>query len=173
MGFNAFSHYVSDSQFYPHAFVQSLIWMHSTIKKFVCWDDLCEQFRRIHDWHAKVHLVRCGTRLFWPMIWSRLIIWHSSPRPNVPSSLINTQNSMFPPTSFSCHYHRGHPNEPHGKYLAVHVRQLAVEPKPQILRRNCRAFLRCLERAYQIAVKDHVHRRAEMKESVFISARWH
>src|SRR5262249_10891263 len=44
------------------------------------------------------------------------------------------------------------------KYLAVHARELAVEPNFQILRRYRRSLLLRLEHAHRSAVENHVHR---------------
>ena len=59
--------------------------------------------------------------------------------------------------------------EPAGKRLAVHARQLALEPHLQILRPNRRPLLRRLEQAHRSALADHVHRNARMGRRVLIS----
>jgi putative transposase len=56
--------------------------------------------------------------------------------------------------------------EPAGKRLAVHARQLALEPNLQILRRHRRPLLRRLEQAHRSALAHHVHRTARMGLSV-------
>ena len=63
--------------------------------------------------------------------------------------------------------------EPAGKRLAVHARQLALEPNLQILRRHRRPLLRRLEQAYRSALADHVHRTARMGLCVMISDAWY
>ena len=56
-----------------------------------------------------------------------------------------------------------------GKRLAVHARQLALEPNLQILRRHRRPLLRRLEQAHRSALADHVHRTAPIGLCVMIS----
>src|SRR5271163_2639199 len=63
--------------------------------------------------------------------------------------------------------------EPAGKRLAVHARQLALEPNLQILRRHRRPLSRCLEQAHRSALADHVHRTAPMGLCVMISESWY
>src|SRR5271163_1340726 len=59
------------------------------------------------------------------------------------------------------------------KHLAVHARQLALEPDLQILRRHRRSLLRRLEQAHRSALADHVHRNAPMGPPVLISESWY
>jgi len=59
------------------------------------------------------------------------------------------------------HYHR-HAAEmartqPPRKYLAVHVRQLALQPRLHILQRSRQFLLSGLEQARRSALEDHVH----------------
>ena len=63
--------------------------------------------------------------------------------------------------------------EPSRKYLAVHTRQLALEPGFQILRRHPRSLLPRLEQAYQHALENYVHRNKRMGLSVVISETWY
>src|SRR5277367_1463806 len=63
--------------------------------------------------------------------------------------------------------------EPAGKRLAVHARQLALEPNLQILRRYRRPLLRRLEQAHRSALADHIHRTARMGLCVMISECWY
>ena len=72
------------------------------------------------------------------------------------------------PTDCPAQYH-AHPiagkmpvTEPTGKRLAVHARQLTLEPNVQILRRHRRPMLRPLEQARRSAHADHGHRTARM-----------
>ena len=59
--------------------------------------------------------------------------------------------------------------EPGRKYLAVHARQLALEPSLQILRRHHRPLLRRLEQAHRSALENHVDRNKKMGISVVMS----
>src|SRR6202166_2878381 len=63
--------------------------------------------------------------------------------------------------------------EPAGKRLAVHARQLALNPNLQILRRHRRPLLRRLEQAHRSALADHVHRTAPIGLCVMISESWY
>jgi hypothetical protein len=63
--------------------------------------------------------------------------------------------------------------EPHRERLAVHARQLVVEPRLQILRRRRRLLLPCLEQAHRSAVAHHVHRTARLGARVLISGTWY
>src|SRR5208337_1105236 len=63
--------------------------------------------------------------------------------------------------------------EPGRKYLAVHARQLALEPGLQILQRPPRSLLLRLEQAQRYAVEDYVHRNKRRCLSVVISETWY
>ena len=63
--------------------------------------------------------------------------------------------------------------EPRGEYLAVHTRQLAVQPGFQIIRRYRRPVLRGLEQPHRSAVENHVHRATQMGSWVLINAGWY
>ena len=63
--------------------------------------------------------------------------------------------------------------QPRGKRLAVHARQLALQPRLQILRRSRRSLLRRLEQARRPALADHVHRIARMGARVLINGTWY
>src|SRR5262249_9331748 len=59
------------------------------------------------------------------------------------------------------------------KYLAVHARQLALEPSLQILRRSRRQLLQRLEQAGRSALAHHVHWTAPMGARVLIKGNWY
>jgi hypothetical protein len=52
--------------------------------------------------------------------------------------------------------------EPGGKHMAVQARQLAVQPRLQILRPYRRIVLRCLEQPHRPTVENNVHRTQKM-----------
>src|SRR5262245_65574764 len=56
------------------------------------------------------------------------------------------------------------------KRLAVYARQLALEPRLQILRRSRRPLLQRLEQARRSALAHHVHRTAPMGAPVLIGS---
>ena len=62
--------------------------------------------------------------------------------------------------------------QPGGKRLAVHARQLALQPRLQILRRSRRPLLRGMEQARRSALAHHVHRIAPMGARVLINETW-
>src|SRR5262249_50651507 len=57
--------------------------------------------------------------------------------------------------------------------LAVHARQLALQPHLQILRRSRRPLLRGMEQARRSALAHHVHRTAPMGPRVLINGIWY
>ena len=57
--------------------------------------------------------------------------------------------------------------------LAIHARQLVVEPDLQILRRHRRAVLPSLEQPHRPTMEDHVPRHAQMGAWVLINDRWY
>src|SRR5262245_57116965 len=59
------------------------------------------------------------------------------------------------------------------KRLAVYARQLALEPRLQILRRSRRPLLQRLEQARRSALAHHVHRTAPMGAPVLINGSWY
>ena len=63
--------------------------------------------------------------------------------------------------------------EPSRKYLAVHPRQLALEPGFQILRRHPRSLFLRLEQAYRHALENYVYRNSRMGLSVLIKETWY
>ena len=63
--------------------------------------------------------------------------------------------------------------EPGGECLAIHARQLVVEPDLQILRRHRRAVLPSLEQPHRPSMEDHVPRHAQMGAWVLINDRWY
>src|SRR3712207_599628 len=60
-----------------------------------------------------------------------------------------------------------------GERLAVHARQLAVEPRVPVLRGHRRPLLPRLEQARRPAVAHHVHRAARLGAGVLISGTWY
>ncbi len=63
--------------------------------------------------------------------------------------------------------------EPSREHLAVHARQLAFEPRLQILRRHPRPLLLRMEQAHRYALENHVHRNKRMGISVLITETWY
>ena len=63
--------------------------------------------------------------------------------------------------------------QPGRKYLAVHARQLAFEPRLQILRRYRRSLLLRLEYAPRPALENYVHLAAPMGARVLINETWY
>src|SRR4029077_13011926 len=63
--------------------------------------------------------------------------------------------------------------QPSGKRLAVHARQLALQPCLQLLRRSRRPLLSGMEQARRSAMAHHVHRMAPMGARVLISETWY
>src|SRR4051794_15604479 len=59
--------------------------------------------------------------------------------------------------------------QPGRKHLAVHPRQLALQPHLPILSRHRRSLLLCLEPPRRPAVDNHVHRPAQLGTLVLIS----
>ncbi len=59
------------------------------------------------------------------------------------------------------------------EHLAAHARQLAVQPRPQILRRCPRPLLLRLEQAHRHALDNHVYRHPRMGLSVIINETWY
>lgn len=57
--------------------------------------------------------------------------------------------------------------------VAVHARQLAVEPHLRVLRRHRRPLLPRLEQARRSTLAHHVHGPATMGSWVLINARWY
>src|SRR3954467_12798529 len=76
------------------------------------------------------------------------------------------------------HHARGAPaqmpgTQPRRERLAVHARQLALEPGVRILHRPCRPLLRGLEQAHRAALDDHVHRPTRVGQWVLINGSWY
>src|SRR5207245_11263292 len=66
------------------------------------------------------------------------------------------------------------PRPPSGpEHLAVHPRQLALQPRLPLLRRHPRTLLRCLEQPRRPALDHHVHRPARLGTPVLISGIWY
>src|SRR3979490_2420227 len=63
--------------------------------------------------------------------------------------------------------------EPNRKHLAVHARQLALQPRVHIRRGHRRSLLRRLEQARRAALAHHVYRSTRLGAWVLISAAWY
>src|SRR5215213_9347524 len=63
--------------------------------------------------------------------------------------------------------------QPRRERLAVHARQLALEPGVRLLHRPCRPLLRGLEQAHRAALDHHVHRTPRLGQWVLISGTWY
>src|SRR4051812_25763441 len=63
--------------------------------------------------------------------------------------------------------------QPHRERLAVHARQLALEPGVRLLRRPRRSLLRRLEQAHRTALDDHVPRPPRLGQWVLSSGSWY
>src|ERR1700731_4337265 len=59
------------------------------------------------------------------------------------------------------------------EHLAIHARQLALEPRLQILRRHPRPLLLRLEQAHRHALENHVHRDQRLGLPVMIIKSWY
>src|ERR1700730_15665331 len=59
------------------------------------------------------------------------------------------------------------------EHLAIHARQLALEPRIQILRRHPRPLLLRLEQAHRHALEDHLHRDQRLGLPVMIIKTWY
>src|ERR1700719_1085123 len=59
------------------------------------------------------------------------------------------------------------------EHLAVHARQLALEPRLRILRRHSRSLLLRLEQAHRHALENHLHRNKRVGLWVVISETWY
>jgi len=66
-----------------------------------------------------------------------------------------------------------HTAQPGRERLAVHARQLALQPHLQILRRSRRPLLCGMEQARRPALAHHVHRTAPMGPRVLINGIWY
>ena len=88
--------------------------------------------------------------------------WHLTPKLAIPD---NITVLALPPRSPRV--------EPGGECLAIHARQLVVEPDLQILRRHRRAVLPSLEQPHRPTMEDHVPRHAQMGAWVLINDRWY
>ena len=88
--------------------------------------------------------------------------WHLTPKLAI---LDNITVLALPPRSPELN--------PGGECLAIHARQLVVEPDLQILRRHRRAVLPSLEQPHRPTMEDHVPRHAQMGAWVLINDRWY
>src|SRR3984893_18235555 len=59
------------------------------------------------------------------------------------------------------------------EHLAIHARQLALEPRIQILRRHPRPLLLRLEQAHRHALENHDHRDQRLGLPVMIIKTWY
>src|SRR5215471_3094404 len=82
-----------------------------------------------------------------------------------------------PPRAGQYHHHSAAAEVPRAQpgreRLAVHARQLALQPHLQILRRSRRPLLRGMEQARRSALAHHVHRTAPMGPRVLINGIWY
>src|SRR5262249_46473451 len=82
-----------------------------------------------------------------------------------------------PPRAGQYHHHSAAAEVPRAQpgreRLAVHARQLALQPHLQILRRSRRPLLRGMEQARRSALAHHVHRTAPMDPRVLINGIWY
>src|SRR5829696_5636916 len=85
---------------------------------------------------------------------------------------------LGPPRGSGQHHACGAPAQmpgaqPRRERLAVHARQLALEPGVRLLHRPRRPLLRGLEQAHRSALDDHVHRTPRLGQWVLISGSWY
>src|SRR5262249_42275536 len=82
-----------------------------------------------------------------------------------------------PPRAGQYHHHSAAAEVPRAQpgreRLAVHARQLALQPHLQILRRSRRPLLCGMEQARRSALAHHVHRTAPMGPRVLINGFWY
>src|SRR5262249_11726624 len=82
-----------------------------------------------------------------------------------------------PPRAGQYHHHSAAAEVPRAQpgreRLAVHARQLALQPHLQILRRSRRPLLCGMEQARRSALAHHVHRTAPMGPRVLINGIWY
>src|SRR5256885_7906141 len=82
-----------------------------------------------------------------------------------------------PPRAGQYHHHSAaaemHRAQPGRERLAVHARQLALQPHLQILRRSRRPLLCGMEQARRPTLAHHVHRTAPMGPRVLIIGIWY
>src|SRR6266566_1031401 len=82
-----------------------------------------------------------------------------------------------PPRAGQYHHHSAAAEMPRAQpgreRLAVHARQLALQPHLQILRRSRRPLLCGMEQARRSALAHHVHRTAPMGPRVLINGIWY
>src|SRR3954470_5472791 len=96
------------------------------------------------------------------------------PRPRGPGGLASVQETCGPR-----HHHphaasgQGARVEPGREHLAVHARELDLEPDLHLLRRHPRPLLRGVEQAHGSALAHHVHRDARLGASVLINETWY
>src|SRR6266498_2966003 len=64
-------------------------------------------------------------------------------------------------------------SQPGRKHLAVHSRQLDLQPRLPLLRRHPRALLLCLEQARRPALDHYVNRIARLGTAVLINGTWY
>ena len=88
--------------------------------------------------------------------------WHLSTRLLVPANITIIPAAAEMPRA-----------QPGRKRLAVHARQLALQPHLQILRRSRRPLLCGMEQARRSALAHHVHRTAPMGARVLINGIWY
>jgi hypothetical protein len=88
--------------------------------------------------------------------------WHMTPKLKTPKNI-----TILPLPA------RAPRTQPRRERLAVHARQLALEPRLQKLRRDRRAVLRSMDNARRSAVAHHVPRSARLGQCVMLSESWY
>lgn len=63
--------------------------------------------------------------------------------------------------------------QPSGKHLAVHPRELVIEPNIRFLQPDRRSVLRSLEQADRPTMENHLHRSSSVGSWVLINAGWY
>ncbi len=120
---------------------------------------------------------RPATARPWPCISRRSqLLWRLERTPSSSSTRrdgMSRRSCRRPATSRSCLCPRNPRVEPSREHLAVHARQLAFEPRLQILRRHPRPLLLRMEQAHRYALENHVHRNKRMGISVLITETWY
>src|SRR4051812_19602791 len=100
--------------------------------------------------------------------------WRACPRPGGPGGLASVEATCGPgqhhPPAASG---QGARVEPRREHLAVHARELDLQPDLLLLRRHPRSLLRRVEQAHRSALAHHVHRLAGLGSPVLINGTWY
>src|SRR3954466_11539643 len=100
--------------------------------------------------------------------------WRACPRPRGPGGLASVQATCGPGQH---HPHaasgQGARVEPRREHLAVHARELDLQPHLRVLPRHPRSLLRRMEQAHGPALAHHVHRTAGLGSPVLIIGTWY